>query len=96
LGLLTSAPKPIPVFSVRFLTIFSRPSKAPPQTNRMLVVVDLDEVWLGCLRPPCGGTESDRALEPAQQRLLHALARHVARDRRVVPTLREILSISSM
>jgi hypothetical protein len=38
----------------------------------------------------------DRALEHLQQRLLHALAGHVARDRDVLIVLRAILSISSM
>ena len=36
------------------------------------------------MRPPCGGTRGDRAFHDLQQRLLHALARHVARDRGVV------------
>ena len=40
--------------------------------------------WCGCLRPPCGGTRGGGALEDLQQRLLDALAGHVARDRRVV------------
>ena len=37
-GLSTSSPNPIPVLVVRGWRIFSIPSKAPPQTNRMLVV----------------------------------------------------------
>jgi hypothetical protein len=37
----------------------------------------------------------DGALEDLEQRLLHALARHVARDRDVAD-VRAILSISSM
>ena len=37
---------------------FSRPSKAPPQMNRMLVVSICTKSWFGCLRPPCGGTEA--------------------------------------
>ncbi len=36
-GLATSAPKPMPVLAVRWRMIFSRPSNAPPQMNRMLV-----------------------------------------------------------
>src|SRR2546430_8975841 len=48
----------MPVFSVRLRTIFSSPSKAPPQTNRMLVVSTWTKSWFGCLRPPCGGTEA--------------------------------------
>jgi hypothetical protein len=40
------------------------------------------------LRPPCGGT-----LQDLQQRLLHALARHVARDRRVVRLARDLVDL---
>ena len=36
--------------------IFSRPTNAPPQMNRMLVVSTGVNSWCGCLRPPCGGT----------------------------------------
>ncbi len=32
----------------------SRPTKAPPQMNRMLVVSICRNSWCGCLRPPCG------------------------------------------
>ena len=35
---LTSAPKPMPLLSERSLMIFSNPSNAPPQMNRMLLV----------------------------------------------------------
>ena len=38
----------------------------------------------GCLRPPCGGTMAMVPSMHLEQRLLHALAGHVARDRRVV------------
>ena len=38
--------------------IFSSPAKAPPQTNRMLVVSTCRNSCCGCLRPPCGGTEA--------------------------------------
>ena len=38
--------------------IFSRPAKAPPQMNRMLVVSTWRNSCCGCLRPPCGGTEA--------------------------------------
>ena len=83
----------MPVFSVRWRMIFSRPSNAPPQTNRMLVVSTCTNSWFGCLRPPCGGTRRDRALDQLQQRLLHAFARHVARDRRVVGLARDLVDL---
>ncbi len=40
----------------RLSMILSSPSKAPPQTNRMLVVLIWMKSWWGCLRPPWGGT----------------------------------------
>jgi len=48
--------------------------------KRMLVVSTCRNSCCGCLRPPCGGTDADRALDDLQQRLLHALAGDVARD----------------
>src|SRR5467141_3065156 len=94
-GLLISAPKPIPVFSVRLRTIFSRPSKAPPQTNRMLVVSTWTKSWFGCLRPPCGGTE---AMVPSTS-FSSACCTPSPDTSRVMDglsDLREILSISSI
>ena len=72
----------------------SRPEKAPPQMNRMLVVSTCKNSCCGCLRPPLGEVRH-RAFDNLQQRLLHALARHVARDDGF-SLLRAILSISSM
>src|SRR5213075_3011113 len=52
----TSALKPSVFFPVRRSICLSRPTKAPPQMNRMLVVSTWKNSWCGCLRPPCGGT----------------------------------------
>ena len=52
----TVAPKPIDVLRPRSEMILSRPEKAPPQMNRMLVVSTCRNSCCGCLRPPCGGT----------------------------------------
>ena len=52
----TSPPKPREPEAVLRWTIFSRPSKAPPQINRMLEVLMLMASCWGCLRPPLGGT----------------------------------------
>src|SRR6266513_628755 len=38
--------------------IFSSPSNAPPQMNRMSLVLTWMYSCCGCLRPPCGGTEA--------------------------------------
>jgi hypothetical protein len=82
-------------FSERLRITLSRPSKAPPQTNRILVVSTWTKSWFGCLRPPCGGTEAvvpsisfSKACctpSPDTSRVIDGLS-----------DLREILSISSM
>jgi hypothetical protein len=70
---MVSPANPILRLPMRASTIFSRPSNAPPQTNRMLRVL----IWMysccGCLRPPCGRHARDRPLQDLEQRLLHAL-----------------------
>lgn len=48
--------------------------------------------WCGCLRPPAGAPTL-RALEDLQQRLLDALARHVAGDRRVLALTRDLVDL---
>ena len=77
----------------RCAMIFSSPAKAPPQMKRMLVVSTCRNSCCGCLRPPCGGTRGDGALHDLQQRLLHALARHVAGDRGVVGLARDLVDL---
>ena len=54
----TSALNPIAEASIRASTIFSRPSNAPPQINRIFVVSIGISSCCGCLRPPCGGTDA--------------------------------------
>ena len=49
--------------------------------------------WWGCLRPPCGRHACGGALEDLQERLLDALAGHVARDRRVVGLARDLVDL---
>ncbi|CFW29922.1 Uncharacterised protein [Bordetella pertussis] len=91
----TAAENPMPDFSVRSRMTFSRPSKAPPTMNRMLVVSTWTKSWLGCLRPPCGGTE---ATVPSIS-LSSACCTPSPDTSRVIDglsDLREILSISSM
>ena len=83
-GAATCAPKPIDLPCRRSPMIFSRPANAPPQMNRMLVVSTCRNSCCGCLRPPCGGTRGGGALHQLEQRLLDALARHVAGDRGIV------------
>jgi hypothetical protein len=61
----------------------STPLNVPPQMKRMFVGVDLDVLLLGVLAPALRRHVGDGALEHLEQRLLDALARHVARDRDV-------------
>jgi hypothetical protein len=59
--------------------IFSSPSNAPPQMNRML-----DVLLLRMLAPSLRRDRSHGAFQDLQQRLLDALARHVPRYARVL------------
>ena len=80
----SSCRKPMDFLPARRAITFSSPTNAPPQMNRMLVVSTGVNSWCGCLRPPCGGTLATVPFQDLQQRLLHALARNVAGDRRVL------------
>ena len=88
-----AAPKPTPLWPMRRSMTLSRLANAPPQMNRTFVVSIVRNSWCGCLRPPCGGTLAVRPLEDLQQRLLDALAGHVARDRRVVGLARDLVDL---
>ena len=92
---LAVALKPICWRPVRASMIFSRPSKAPPQMNRMsLVLIWMYSCW-GCLRPPCGGTD---AIVPSRI-LSRACCTPSPETSRVMlgfSDFRAILSISSM
>ena len=73
--------------------IFSSPTNAPPQMNRMLRGVDLQELLLRVLAAALGRHVGDRALDDLEQRLLHALAGDVAGDRRVVALARDLVDL---
>ena len=55
--------------------------------------VDLQEFLLRVLAPALRRHRGDRALHDLQERLLHALARHVAGDRRVVGFARDLVDL---
>ena len=55
--------------------------------------VDREELLVRVLAPALRRHAGHRALEDLQQRLLHALARHVARDRRVVRLARDLVDL---
>lgn len=59
--------------------------------------VDLDELLMRMLCPPCGGNrEATVPLKDLQQCLLNALSRNITGYRRIFWTSLAILSISSM
>src|SRR5258708_5637194 len=55
--------------------------------------VDLHELLVRVLAPALGRHRSDRALDQLQERLLHALARHVAGDGGVVALPRDLVDL---
>ena len=55
--------------------------------------VDREELLVRVLAPALRRHRGHRALEDLEQRLLHALARHVARDRRVVGLARDLVDL---
>jgi len=57
------------------------------------VVSTCTKSWLGCLRPPCGGTDAIVPSIKLQQRLLHAFAGHVPGDRGVVGLARDLVDL---
>ncbi len=73
--------------------IFSSPSNAPPQMNRMSLVL----IWMysccGMLPTALRRHRGDGALEDLEQRLLHAFARDVARDARVFRLPRDLVDL---
>ena len=55
--------------------------------------VDLEEFLVRVLAPALRRHVGDRAFEDLEQRLLHALARHVARDRRVLVLAADLVDL---
>ena len=81
--LLIVEPKPIEELSHLCEMIFSKPAKAPPQINKILLVSTCRNSCCGCLRPPCGGIAATVPSHNFQQSLLHPLTRNIAGDRGV-------------
>src|SRR6185503_18151188 len=55
--------------------------------------IDLDEILVRMLAPALRRHRGDGAFDELEQRLLHALARHVAGDRRVVRLARDLVDL---
>src|SRR5262249_25142352 len=65
--------------------------KRTPADEQDVRRVDLQELLLRVLASTLGRYRSDRAFDQLQQRLLHALARDVAGDRRIVRFARDLI-----
>src|SRR6266516_4480560 len=91
-GAITWAPKPIELDRPRAEMIFSSPVKAPPHTNRM-GGVDLQELLLRMLAAAVRRHRRDGTFHDLEQSLLHALARAVAGDRRVVGLAADLVDL---
>jgi hypothetical protein len=73
--------------------IFSRPTNAPPQMNKMPLGVHLDVFLLRMLASALRRHVANGALQDFQQRLLHAFARNVARDGNVFGLARDLVDL---
>src|SRR6059036_1373426 len=88
----SSLVKPICRRPVRASMIFSSPSNAPPQMNRMSLVLTWMYSCCGCLRPPCGGTEAT-----VPSRILRSAcctpSPETSRDARVLGLARDLVDL---
>src|SRR5882724_10063194 len=67
--------------------------EGPPADEQDVGRVDLQELLLGMLAAALGRDAGGRPFDDLEQRLLHALARHVARDRGVVALARDLVDL---
>ena len=87
------APKPICFCPTRCSMMSSRPDERAAADEQDVGGVDLQELLLRVLAAALGRHVADRALDDLEQRLLHALAGDVARDRRVVALARDLVDL---
>ncbi len=73
--------------------IFSRPGEGAAADEQDVGGVDLQELLLGMLAAALRRHGGDGAFHDLQQGLLHALARHVAGDRRVVGLAADLVDL---
>ena len=71
--------------------IFSRPTNAPPQMNRMPRGIDANVFLLRMLAAALRRNVANGAFQNFQQRLLHAFAGNVARDGNVFRLARDLV-----
>src|SRR5581483_12319224 len=72
---------------------FFEPVERPAADEQDVPGVDLDVLLLRMLAPALRRDARHRPLEDLQQGLLHALARHVARDARVLALPRDLVNL---
>ena len=87
----STALKPITCLPSRRWMIFSRPTNAPPQMNKMSARVHADVFLLRMLASALRRHIANRAFQNFQQRLLHAFAGNVARDGDVLRLARDLV-----
>ena len=83
-GVCSCAPKPMPPLADPRADDLVEPGERAAHDEEHVRRVDLDELLVRVLAAALRRHRGRRALEDLQQRLLHALARDVARDRRVL------------
>jgi hypothetical protein len=91
--LVTSAPKPRVLLPDAALDDLIEADEGAAADEEDVGRVDLQEVLLRVLAAALGRHVGDGALDDLEQRLLHALARHVARDARVVALAADLVDL---
>ena len=88
-----SAPKPTAFLPIRAADDLVEPGERAAADEEDVRRVDREELLVRMLAPALRRHRGDRPLEDLQERLLHALARDVARDRRVVRLARDLVDL---
>ena len=83
----------MPERSVRFWMTFLQAVERAAADEQDVGRVDLQEILVRVLAPALRRHAGHRAFDHLEQRLLHALARHVAGDRRVVGLARDLVDL---
>ena len=89
----TSAPKPTPLWPMRRSIDLVEVRERAAADEQDVRGVDREELLVRVLAPALRRHRRHGSLEDLQQRLLDALARHVARDRRVVRLARDLVDL---
>ncbi len=90
---LSRASKPMVLLPSRLAIILSRWTKAPPTIKRIFCVLTLIYSWLGCLRPPLGGTLAIGPFDDFQEGLLDSFSGDIAGDGDVAGGLADLIDL---